>query len=194
MMVVGLTGGIGSGKTTVADFFVELGVPVYNSDENAKKLMTSSAQVKRAIIDLLGKQAYKGKRLNKKYISAQIFNDGNLLKRMNEIVHPAVQKDFLKWANKQKAPYVIQETALIFENSKQDFYNLIILVTAPIEKRIERVVARDGASRKKVLDRLKNQLDDDAKTPFSDYVLENTELDKTKSKVAEIHNALLNNC
>ena len=192
-MVVGLTGGIGSGKTTVADFFVELGVPVYNSDKKAKKLMTSSKQVKKAIIDLLGKQAYKGKRLNKKYISEQIFNDVSLLKKMNGIVHPAVEKDFLKWAKKQKAPYVIQETALIFENSKQHFYDLIILVTAPIEQRLARVMVRDSASRKDVLDRLGNQLDDDAKIPLSDYVLENTILFKTKLKVEEIHNALLNN-
>ena len=191
-MVVGLTGGIGSGKTTVAEFFVELGVPVYNSDENAKKLMTSSEQVKTAIIDLLGKQAYKSKRLNKKYISAKIFNDSTLLKRMNDIVHPAVQIDFLSWAKKQNAPYVIQETALIFENSKQDSYDLIILVTAPVQQRLERVIARDGTSKKRVLDRLKNQHADDDKIPFSDYVLENTELIKTKLKVNEIHHAILN--
>ncbi len=193
MIVVGLTGGIGSGKTTVANFFVELGVPVYNSDKEAKKLMTSSKRVKKAIIELLGKQAYKNKKLNKKYISEQIFNDDTLLIKMNGIVHPAVQKDFLAWARKQKAPYVIQETALIFENTKQDFYDFIILVTAPIELRLERVMVRDGASKKEVMDRLKNQLDDEDKIPFSDYVLENTKLPKTKLKVEEIHNDLLNN-
>lgn len=193
MIVVGLTGGIGSGKTTVANFFVELGVPVYNSDKEAKKLMTSSKQVKKAVIELLGKQAYKNKKLNKKYISEQIFNDQSLLIKINGIVHPAVEKDFLAWANKQKAPYVIQETALIFENKKQDFYDFIILVTAPIKLRLERVKVRDGASEKEVLNRLKNQLDDDDKIPFSDYVLENIKLSKTKLKVEEIHNALLNN-
>jgi len=176
MMLVGLTGGIGSGKTTVCGFFEELGVPVYNSDEEAKKIMTSSKKVKKAIIKILGKKAYKGKKLNKKYISEQIFNDSSLLKKMNEIVHPAVEKDFLKWARKQKAPYVIQETALIFENSKQDFYDYIILVTAPMRKRVKRVMARDGSSKKEVMDRLKNQLGDDAKIPHSHYVLENSEI------------------
>ena len=193
MIIVGLTGGIGSGKTTVADFFVELGVPVYNSDEEAKKIMISSKLVKKAIITLLGRKAYKGKKLNKKYISEEIFNNASLLKKMNGIVHPAVQNDFVEWAQKQNAPYVIQETALIFENSKQDFYDFIILVTAPEKQRLERVVRRDGASKKSVLNRLKNQLEDDKKIPYSDYVLENIELPKTKLKVEAIHNALLDN-
>ncbi len=192
-MIVGLTGGIGSGKTTVAHFFVELGVPVYNSDEEAKQLMVASKHVKKAIIELLGKKAYKGKKLNKKYISAQIFNDVSLLEKMNEIVHPAVKKDFLAWAKRQKAPYVIQETALIFENSKQDFYDFVILVTAPLSTRIERVIQRDGSSKNDVLNRLQNQLDDKEKIPLSDYVLENIELSKTRLKVEEIHKALLDN-
>ena len=193
MKVVGLTGGIGSGKTTVANFFVELGVPVYNSDKEAKRLMKSSKKVKKAIVELLGEKAYEGKKLNKKYISEQIFNDESVLKEMNGIVHPAVQKDFLAWTKKQKAPYLIQETALIFENAKQEYYDFIILVTAPIKRRLERVVLRDGSSEKEVLDRLKNQLDDDEKIPYSDYVLENTELSKTKLKVEKIHYALLDN-
>lgn len=192
-MIVGLTGGIGSGKTTVANFFVELGVPVYNSDIEAKILMTSSKQVKKSIIELLGKQAYKSKRLNKTYISKQIFNDKSLLIKMNAIVHPAVRKDFLRWVKEQKAPYVIQETALIFENANQDFYDAIILITAPVEQRLERVVSRDDTTKKSVLSRLKNQLNDDQKIPLADYVLENTELPKTRTKVKAIHDALLNN-
>ena len=193
MIIVGLTGGSGSGKTTVADFFVELGVPVYNSDEEAKKIMISSKLVKKAIITLLGRKAYKGKKLNKKYISEEIFNNASLLKKMNGIVHPAVQNDFVEWAQKQNAPYVIQETALIFENSKQDFYDFIILVTAPEKQRLERVVRRDGASKKSVLNRLKNQLEDDKKIPYSDYVLENIELSETRLLVEEVHCALLDN-
>jgi dephospho-CoA kinase len=193
MIIVGLTGGIGSGKTTVANFFVELGVPVYNSDEEAKRLMVDSKPIKKAIIELLGKKAYKGKKLNKKYISTQIFTDSSLLRKMNGLVHPAVRKDFLAWAEEQKVPYVIQESALIFENSQQDFYDSIILVTAPMNKRIERVMKRDGLSEKEVFIRLKNQLQDSEKESFSDYVLENTELSKTKLKVAEIHKALLDN-
>lgn len=192
-MIVGLTGGIGSGKTTVANFFVELGIPVYNSDREAKHLMKRSKRVKKAIIELLGKQAYKGKKLNKKYISEKIFNDKTLLKKMNYIVHPAVKKHFYKWVKKQNAPYVIQETALLFENSNQESYDYIILVTAPVKERVQRVVDRDGLSEGQVLERMKNQLDEDDKVRFADYVLENINLDKTKARVKEIHLSLLEN-
>lgn len=193
MMRVGLTGGIGSGKTTVAGYFVELGVPVYNSDERAKRLMVTSKEVREAIIALLGKKAYIREKLNKKYIANRIFSDASLLNKMNEIVHPVVAKDFLAWEQEQNAPYVIQETALIFENGRQDFYDYVILVTAPIAQRLERVVKRDGSTEKEVLERLKNQLQDDQKIPFSDYVLENIKRSETRLKVKEIHSALLDN-
>lgn len=194
MIIVGLTGGIGSGKTTVAKFFVELGVPVYNSDKEAKKLMKSSKKVKKEIIELLGKNAYKGKKLNKTYISNAIFENKNLLKELNSIVHPAVRKHFVKWIKKQKAPYVVQETAIIFENSGQDFYDKIILVIAPEDERIQRVMARSGISKEAILARLKNQWTDAKKIPFSDYVINNLELSKTKIKVQEVNNAILDNC
>jgi dephospho-CoA kinase len=193
-MIVGLTGGIGSGKTTVAKFFVELGVPVYNSDKEAKKLMKSSKKVKKAIIELLGENAYKGKRLNKIYISDKIFKNKSLLTELNSIVHPAVRKHFLRWTKRQDSPYVIQETAIIFENSGQDFYDKIILVTAPEEERIQRVMARSGISKNAILARLKNQWLDIKKEPLSDYVIVNLKLTKTKIKVEEVHNAILDIC
>lgn len=190
-MIVGLTGGIGSGKTTVAIFFKELGVPVYNSDKEARKLMRTSKKVKKAIIDLLGENAYKGKKLNKTYISDKIFNDEKLLLKLNLIVHPAVRTHFLKWNKKQDTSYVIQETALIFENKSQEFYDKIILVVAPESQRIQRVAERDKVSVKQVKDRLKNQLSDEQKTPLAHYVIENTDLLKTKKKVKEVNAALL---
>lgn len=193
-MIVGLTGGIGSGKTTVAKFFVELGVPVYNSDKEAKKLMKSSKKVKKAIIELLGENAYKGKRLNKIYISDKIFKNKSLLTELNSIVHPVVRKHFLRWTKRQDSPYVIQETAIIFENSGQDFYDKIILVTAPEEERIQRVMARSGISKKAILARLKNQWLDIKKEQLSDYVIVNLKLTKTKIKVEEVHNAILDIC
>ncbi len=190
-MVVGLTGGIGSGKTTVGKFFVELGVPVYNSDVRAKGLMKSSKKVKRAIIKLLGKDSYKGKVLNKKYIAEKVFNDGVLLKKLNTIVHPAVREDFLKWVKAQDTPYVIQETALIFENASQGFYDKIVLVISPSNIRVKRVMERDASSEKEVLARLKKQLLDSEKIHLSDFVIENVELLKTKAIVEEVHSALL---
>lgn len=190
-MIVGLTGGIGSGKTTVANFFKDLGVPVYNSDQEARKLMRTSKKLKKAIIELLGENAYTGKKLNKTYISDKIFNSEKLLQNLNSIVHPAVRTHFLKWKKKQEAPYVIQETALIFENKAQAFYDKIILVVAPEPQRIQRVSARDSISEYQVESRLKNQLKDDQKIPFSHFVIENVDLAKTQRKVVEVHKALL---
>ena len=194
MMIVGLTGGIGSGKSTVADFFKALGVPVYNSDQEAKRLMGTSKTLKKAIVELLGENAYIGQKLNKKHISSMIFNDKSLLEKMNSLVHPAVRTHFLGWTKKQNTPYVIQESALIFENSKTGHYDTTILVIAPKDLRIQRVMDRDGTSRQAVLERMENQLNDDEKIPLADFVLENIEVHKTKYLVEELHKVLLNNC
>lgn len=191
MITVGLTGGIGSGKSTVASFFVELGVPVYNSDKEARKLMKSSKKIKKAIKSLLGKNAYDGKKLNKTYISSKIFKDKNLLRDINAIVHPAVKKDFSKWKTKQRAPYVIQETALIFENQSQDFYDQIILVIAPETERLQRIVARDGIRMEQVQDRFNNQLKDEEKSPLAHHIINNIELSETKKMVQQVNKALL---
>ena len=193
MLIVGLTGGIGSGKSTVAKYFEKLDVPVYYSDTEAKKLMLSSKSLKKSLIKLLGKKAYTDDILNKKYIAKKIFNDAELLNKMNDLVHPAVRKHFMKWVKKQDAPYVIQETAILFENLNPDFYDAIILVTAPEEVRIERVILRDKSTKESVMDRIEMQLKDDDKIPFSQYVIENLELKKTKQEVAEVHRALLDN-
>ncbi len=190
-MIVGLTGGIGSGKTTVAGFFKELGVPVYNSDKEARKLMKNSKKVKKAIIELLGEDAYKGKKLNKTHISDRIFTNEKLLQKLNSIVHPAVRNHFLKWKNRQDAPYVIQETALVFENNSQDFYDKIILVVAPKAYRIQRVARRDGISEQQIKNRLRNQLEDREKIPLAHYVIDNTELLETQKKVKKVHTTLL---
>ncbi len=190
-MIVGLTGGIGSGKSTVAGFFIALGVPVYNSDEEAKRLMTSSKKVKTEIIALLGKRAFSGKKLNKKYVAEKIFNNDELREALNSIVHPAVRRHFLSWSKKQKTPYVIQETALIFENSSEHLYDYIILVTAPKKKRIKRILKRDKITEQQVKSRFESQLDDDVKIPLADYVIDNTKLSETEKNVLQVHEALL---
>lgn len=190
-MIVGLTGGIGSGKTTVAEFFKDLDVPVYNSDKQARKLMRNSKELKKDIAELLGEKAYKGKKLNKKYISGKIFNDPNLLKKLNSIVHPAVREHFLSWAKKKNAPYVIQETALIFENNAQEFYDQIILVVAPEKDRILRVMKRDDSTEQQVKERLNNQLDDAEKVLRAHFIIENRSLAQAKTKVAEVNKAIL---
>ncbi|WP_019669472.1 dephospho-CoA kinase [Eudoraea adriatica] len=190
MKIIGLTGGIGSGKTTVAKLFEELGVPVYNSDLKAKKLMQNSKKLRTAVIDLLGKESYVLQKLNKKYIADKIFDDKELLQKLNAIVHPAVRQDFIKWAKRKSAPYVIQEAAILFENNSYKTFDKIILVKAPKEVRVQRVLTRDAISEKEILTRMENQWDDSKKIPLADYVIENTDLEKTKIQVEKIHHEL----
>ncbi|MDT0607280.1 dephospho-CoA kinase [Croceitalea rosinachiae] len=192
MMLIGLTGGIGSGKSTVAKMFKSLGVPVYDSDSEAKTLMVESKPLRKAIIGLLGEEAYLDKKLNKSFISSQVFKKPDLLQKLNEIVHPAVKNHFLKWSENQNFEYVIQETALVFENKAQDNYDSIILVTAPKGQRIQRVIDRDASTEKEVLERMANQLDDNKKVSLSNYVIENLDLDATWKLVCQIHKKLLN--
>ena len=190
-MIVGLTGGIGSGKSTVAKLFGELGIPVYESDRKAKRLMKSSKKVRKAVIELIGKEAYTDKKLNRTFIAEKIFNNSELLEKLNQIVHPAVRKNFLKWSKKQDSPYVIQENAIIFENGSQDFYDKIILITAPVDIRIKRILNRDNTSKDNILARMNNQWNDSKKAPLADYVIENIDLEKTRAKIEEVHRLLL---
>lgn len=194
MKIIGLTGGIGSGKSTVANMFKELGVPVYNSDERAKYLMNTSLEIKSQLIKLLGEEAYKGDKLNRSFIAEKVFSNTNLLAELNGIVHPIVRNDFIDWTKKQDYSYVIQETALLFENKVQDLYDSIILVTAPKETRIIRVVDRDKSSREQVIARMNNQLDDEAKLNLSNYVIENIDLERTSSNVLQVHASILTDC
>lgn len=191
MMLVGLTGGIGSGKSTVAEMFRDLDVPVYDSDLEAKQLMVTSMEMRQSILDLFGDEAYKGESLNRKYIANQVFKNTELLKKLNGIVHPAVRKHFLEWMEQQSAPYVIQETALIFENGVQDQYDATILVTAPLNVRLERVMKRDNTTEQAVMDRMKNQMDDNQKIDLAQFCIENMDLDTTREKVNQLHHKLL---
>lgn len=194
MKVVGLTGGIGSGKSTVSKMFLELGVPVYNSDERAKKLMNTSAEIKNQIIAFLGKESYHEEKLNRAYIAKKVFNDTTLLAQLNAIVHPVVREDFLKWTGEQEYCYVIQETALLFENNAQHLYDSIILVTAPKEERISRVVSRDNGTSEQVIARMNNQMDDEEKLNLSDFVIENIDIERTRSIVLQVHAAIITDC
>jgi len=190
-MIVGLTGGIGSGKSTVGSMFQKLGVPIYNSDVEAKNLMTRSKKIKKDIEALLGKGSYLNGELNKEYIAKKVFRDKDLLQALNNIVHPAVRRHFKSWCKRQNAPYVIQEAAIIFENGTNDFYDKIILVTSPREIRIQRVVDRDGVTAEAVMERIENQWPDRDKEKLSDFIIENTGLEATQRQVSQIHHKLL---
>ncbi|WP_350285565.1 dephospho-CoA kinase [uncultured Croceitalea sp.] len=190
-MIVGLTGGIGSGKSTVAKMFQRLGVPVYDSDAAAKQLMVDSKPVREAVMELFGTEAYSGEKLNRTYIARYVFEDTEMLQKLNAIVHPAVRAHFIDWARQQDNPYVIQETALIFENNAQTLYDATILVTAPQDIRIQRVMDRDVVQKKTVLSRIANQLPDIEKVDKADYVINNIDLDVVEKKVSQIHSELL---
>ncbi|MEH6682073.1 MAG: dephospho-CoA kinase [Sediminicola sp.] len=191
MMVVGLTGGIGSGKSTVAKMFGDLGVPVYDSDREAKKIMASSNMVIASIKALLGDNAYNNGQLDTQFIAQKVFADKNLLQALNRIVHPAVKEHFRSWALRQKGAYVVQEAAVIFENGTQDRYDRIILVKAPEEVRIKRVLQRDGTSREAIEARIQNQWNDADKEGLSHFVINNVELGETRRQVAHIHGLIL---
>ena len=190
MIVVGLTGGIGSGKTTVANYFMSLGVPVYFADIEAKELMNTSKKIKKKLIAEFGKESFKNKKLNRAYIASIVFNNKSKLELLNKIVHPEVAHHFTTWVKKQKAVYVIQENAIMFENNTASGYNFIITVTAPIEVRIDRVMKRDVVSKEAVLSRINNQWDDTEKIKRSDFVIYNINLADTKKQVKKIHKEL----
>ncbi len=190
MMIIGLTGGIGSGKTTVANMFRSHGIPVYNSDQRAKELMTDSEILVAEITDLIGDKAYNEGALNRDFIASVVFNNKDLLKQLNEIVHPAVKDDFKEWASIQTSPYVIQEAAILFENGSYEHFDRMILVTAPKQTRLKRIMSRDAVTEDHIMARMEHQWEDDKKRPLSHFIIENTDLEKTAQQVEEIHKKL----
>ena len=192
-MIVGLTGGIGSGKTTVAKFFEDLGVPVYIADEEAKKLMARSKVIKRKLVHLFGEKAYVNNVLNKPFIANIIFNDKSCLQKMNAIIHPRVARHFEKWVAKQNTPYVIKEVAILFENGGHEKCDVVITVTAPKTIRLKRLLSRDNTTHEKIEAIMKNQWTDNQKLELSDYSIENLTLENTKKQVSKIHTQIMEN-
>lgn len=190
MKVIGLTGGIGSGKTTVAEMFSELGVPVYIADTEAKKLTNSSNAIRAELIDLLGEETYLRGVLNRKFVADKIFNNKELLEAVNAIIHPRVAAHFKTWVSQQTNGYVIQEAAILFENGSYRNFDKIILVTAPKDLRIARVTSRDNASSAEVERRMNNQWNDDKKEKLADFVIENIDIETTRKKVKTLHLSL----
>lgn len=188
MKIVGLTGGIGSGKTTIANYFnTTLNIPVYIADVEAKALMVRSKVIKRKLIALFGDSAYNNSSLNKQYIASKIFKDKSLLLKMNAIVHPKVASHFKRWVKKQNTAYVIKEAAIIFENNLEHQYDYIITVVADKNKRIARVMKRDNASEAKIISIINNQLSDDEKIKRSDFVIYNNDLESAKDQAQQAH-------
>jgi len=191
MKVIGLTGGMGSGKTTVAFFFKELGIPIYIADDMAKSLMNTSVEVKSKIIGLFGEKAYSDGILDRKYVAAQVFNSAEKLEQLNNIVHPAVATDFEKWKNSRNSPYVIYEAAILFEKGGHKKCDAVILVTAAYEERIKRIKSRDKSSEKDIEARMKHQWSDSKKRKLANFEIKNSILQNTKEQVRKLHEIIL---
>lgn len=187
--IIGLTGGIGSGKTTVAHFFEALGVPVYYADDRAKAVLETE-KVSEEVRSYFGDVVFSSEGIDRKKLASVVFNDKEKLEVLNGIVHPAVGEDFREWLSEQTSAFIIREAAILFESGSYKDCDQIITVTAPVETRIERVMKRNGTSREEVLARMENQWSDAEKIIRSDYVIENEELAETERKVSEIYHSL----
>jgi len=191
MKKVAVTGGIGTGKTTVSKLFEKIGIPVFNSDKIAKELMHNDKQLQAEIIKAFGDESYINNELNRAYLSDVVFNDEALLDKINSIVHPYVAKEFNQWLLNQKSDYILYESAIIFENNSEDIFDKIICVIAPEEDVISRVMKRNNFSRNKVVSIINNQLPDQIKRKKSDYIVENINKSDLTEKIMEIHNMII---
>ena len=193
MLKIGLTGGIGSGKTTVAQIFEVLGVPVYYADDAAKNLMNEDEDLKREIIRHFGEESYVDGLLNRSYLSETVFSNPEKTILINSLIHPATIADAEKWMNNQKTTYAIKEAALIFEAGAEKKLDLVIGVYAPEALRVKRVSARNNISMESVKSRIKNQMDDDLKMSLCDTVLINDETQLLIPQVVAFHENILKN-
>ncbi len=191
MIKVAITGGIGTGKTTISSMFADKGIPVFNSDEIAKEIMNTNSLLKNEIVTAFGDKAYDKNKLNKEYLSDAVFNNEILLKKINSIVHPYVAEEFNSWIQEQNSKYIIYESAIIFENQAEDSFDKIICVTASEEEVISRIMKRNDFSVDKIKSIINKQLPNDAKVQKSDYVIESMNISKLSDKVLEIHNDIM---
>ena len=192
MIKVGLTGGIGSGKTLVARIFEVLGIPVFYADKESKNIMISNQKIKSDIIEIFGELSYSGNILNRKYLAEKIFNNKDLINRLNAIIHPAVHNQFLKWVeNYKEYPYIIEEAAILFESGANKYFDYTILVKANEVLRIQRVMKRDKISKEHVISRMNNQMSDNEKSIMADYEIENDIDSMVLPQVLEINEKLI---
>lgn len=190
MLRVGLTGGMGSGKTTVARIFQTLGIPVYFADEEAKKLMRQDETIRKAVIEAFGEESYEGTEPNRSFLVSHVLNNEEQIKRLNAIVHPVTISDAQKWMEKQHAPYALKEAAIIFETGSEAYLDYVIGVTAPEEIRIQRIMKRDGRSREEVLRFMSRQMDEKEKMDKCDFVIFNDGKQMLIPQVLQVHKQL----
>ena len=187
MIKVGLTGGIGSGKTTVAKVFMQMGVPVYFSDDRAKYLMLNNQFLRESLISLLGDKVIIDGLLNRSYIASKVFSNPKELIKLNALVHPFVQKDFDAWSASQDSVYVLKEAAILFETGADKFLDKIVLVESPEDLKVSRVMLRDGITKEEVLMRMGKQWSDDQKRTRTDYIIYNDEKNPLINQILKLH-------
>lgn len=190
--IVGITGGIGSGKTTICKIFELLDIPIYYADDRAKELMNSDPEVKKEIISEFGAQAFKGNSLNKPFLSNKVFNDSGEVKKLNAIVHPAVAKDFEQWVEKQNTDYVLKEAALLIESGSYQNLDFLITVYSPKELRIKRIQQRDPfRSKEQIKGIISKQVTESKRQELADYIINNDEAELLIPQVLSLHHQLI---
>lgn len=192
-MIVGLTGGIGSGKTTIANFFKEHGIPLFIADHVGHGLLAENEQVKKEVIELLGTLAYDAVGSpNRRWIGQQVFADKEKLESLNQIIHPRVAAAFEAWCKEQDAPYLLYESAILFEKNLQSRCDYTILVTAPKFDKIKRLQKRDRTAIADIEQRMEQQWSDEKKIPLADFTIQNTTLKQARTQTEKLHKVLLN--
>jgi dephospho-CoA kinase len=188
---LGITGGIGSGKTTVCRIFKVLGIPVFVADNVAKELMHSDGEIRTRLNQVAGKDMYVSGSLDRKELARIIFNRPDLLRRVNEAVHPSVLRQFDEWASGKDAPYVIMESAILFEAGADSLVDRVVTISAPVEERIARVMGRNDLSREEVIGRINNQLEDEEREEQSYYIINNSDNEMIIPEILKIHEDML---
>lgn len=188
---IGITGGIGSGKTFICKLFQMLGVPVYNADEEAKKLMNTDSRIREKLVAQFGQAVYKDGQLDRAFLARVVFSDAQKLQILNSIVHPIVIQEAKDWAARQKTRYSLKEAALLFESGSYKELDYTILVTAPLDLRVQRVMHRDGMTEQQVRERISKQLSDEEKLQLADFVIVNDGITPLLPQVWTLHQKFL---
>lgn len=190
MYKVGLTGGIGSGKSTVAELLRDRGIAVYDSDSRAKMLMVNDESLRAALANAFGAECYTEEGLNRAWLAERVFTSAEELGRLNAIVHPAVMRDFAAWAEAQEGEYVVLESAILLEAGLESHVDVVVAVMAPKGVRIERAMKRDGATVEQIEERMRNQMSDDERTERAKYAIVNIDLEELEEDVEQLHRRL----
>lgn len=191
MFKLGITGGIGSGKTSVCRVFEVLNIPVFSADRVARNIMEDDESIIAGINSIAGRDLYTNGSLDRPALSDLIFNDKASLEKVNSLVHPAVLRKFIQWVSDQSAPYVIMEAAILFESGAAKMVDRVATIVAPVEERIERIILRSKLSREQITERMRNQIDDITRSRNSDYVINNAENDMIIPVILKIHDDIL---